>query len=55
VAIADLANLYSCSFLLTQDIGVQYADGFEVLGRAQDAEARGCSIAMDEFLRVTAQ
>jgi len=52
VAVADLANLYSCSFLLTQDIGVQYPDGFEILGRAPGSEARGCSIAMDEFLRV---
>ncbi len=51
VAITDLANLYSCAFLLTQDIGVQYADGFEILGRAPGAEARGCSIAMDQFLR----
>ena len=52
VAIADLANLYSCAFLLTQDIGVQHEDGFEILGRAPGAEARGCSIAMDQFLRV---
>lgn len=52
VAVTDLANLYSCAFLLTQDIGVQYPDGFEILGRAPGSEARGCSIAMDEFLRV---
>ncbi|HEY8348177.1 MAG TPA: CoF synthetase [Symbiobacteriaceae bacterium] len=52
VAVTDLANLYSCAFLLTQDIGVMYEDGFEVLGRAPGSEARGCSIAMDEFLQV---
>jgi hypothetical protein len=52
VAIADLANLYSCAFLLTQDIGVKYPDGFEILGRAPGAEAKGCSIALDEFLAV---
>lgn len=52
VAVTDLANLYSCAFLLTQDIGVAYEDGFEVLGRAPGSEARGCSIAMDEFLQV---
>lgn len=52
VAVTDLANLYSCAFLLTQDIGVQHPDGFEILGRAPGAEAKGCSIAMDEFLRV---
>jgi hypothetical protein len=52
VAIADLANLYSCAFLLTQDIGINYPDGFEILGRAPGAEAKGCSIALDEFLAV---
>lgn len=51
VAVTDLANLYSCAFLLTQDIGIQYEDGFEILGRAPGAEARGCSIAMDQFLQ----
>jgi hypothetical protein len=50
VAVTDLANLYSSAFLLTQDIGIQHPDGFEVLGRAPGAEARGCSIAMDQFL-----
>jgi len=50
VAVTDLANLSSCAFLLTQDVGVAYPDGFEVLGRAPGSEARGCSIAMDEFL-----
>ncbi|HWI60615.1 MAG TPA: hypothetical protein VNT75_02120 [Symbiobacteriaceae bacterium] len=53
VAIADLANLYSCSFLLTQDVGIMHADGFEILGRAPGAEAKGCSIALDEFLSAT--
>jgi hypothetical protein len=51
IAVTDLANLYSCAFLLTQDLGIQHADGFEVLGRAPGADARGCSIAMDQFLR----
>lgn len=50
VAVTDLANLDSCAFLLTQDVGVQHPDGFEILGRAAGAEARGCSIAMDQFL-----
>lgn len=52
VAVSDLANLDSCAFLLTQDLGVQHADGFEILGRAPGAEARGCSIALDQFLEV---
>lgn len=52
VAVADLANLYSCAFLLTQDIGIAHPDGFEILGRAPGAEAKGCSIALDQFLAV---
>jgi hypothetical protein len=55
VAVTDLANLYSCAFLLTQDIGVKHPDGFEILGRAPGSEARGCSIAMDEFLKVNSR
>jgi len=51
IAVTDLANLYSCAFLLTQDLGVGHPDGFEVLGRAPGAESRGCSIALDQFLQ----
>jgi hypothetical protein len=47
----DLANLYSVAALQTADLGVIAADGgVELLGRAPGAEARGCSIAMDELL-----
>ena len=43
--IIDLANIYSCSFIATQDIGKLYADGsFEVLGRMDHADIRGCSL-----------
>lgn len=43
--IIDLANLYSCSFIATEDIGKLYADGsFEVLGRMDHAALRGCSL-----------
>jgi hypothetical protein len=34
----------------TADLGFTTPDGFRVLGRARGAEARGCSIAMDELL-----
>ncbi len=45
VSIVDLANLYSCSFIATQDLGRIYSDGtFEVLGRFDDAEMRGCNL-----------
>ncbi|NNE70272.1 MAG: hypothetical protein HKN29_07890, partial [Rhodothermales bacterium] len=43
LAITDLANVHSCSFLLTQDRAVRRRDGFEVLGRLSGAELRGCN------------
>jgi hypothetical protein len=46
----DLANLYSVSALLTEDLGVRDRDGFRVLGRAPGAEPRGCSLVMEELL-----
>jgi hypothetical protein len=43
--IIDLANLYSCSFLSVSDLGRVHADGsFEVLGRMDHAEIRGCNL-----------
>ena len=45
----DLANLYSVSSILTEDLGRTAGDGFELLGRAQDAEPRGCSLAVEEL------
>lgn len=46
----DLANLNSVMAIQTADLGFTTPAGFRVLGRAQGAEARGCSIAMDELL-----
>ena len=43
--IVDLANIYSCSFIATQDVGTVYEDGsFEVLGRMDNSDLRGCSL-----------
>lgn len=43
--IIDLANVHSCSFIATEDIGNILADGsFEVLGRIDHAALRGCSL-----------
>lgn len=45
INIIDLANLYSCSFIATEDLGRIYPDGkFEVLGRFDQSEARGCNL-----------
>lgn len=47
INIIDLANVYSCSFIATQDLGKLNADGtFEVLGRFDDADLRGCNLMM---------
>jgi hypothetical protein len=45
INIIDLANIDSCSFLSLQDIGRKFADNsFEVLGRADYSEVRGCGL-----------
>ena len=45
INVIDLANLNSCSFIATQDLGKVYADGnFEVLGRFDNADIRGCNL-----------
>ena len=46
--IIDLANVDTCSFLATEDLGRVYADGrFEVLGRLDAAELRGCNLMVE--------
>ena len=45
VNIIDLANLYSCSFIETQDLGRVYKDStFEILGRFDNSDIRGCNL-----------
>jgi hypothetical protein len=40
----DLANIGSVMAVQTEDVAVRRGDGFELLGRAASAEARGCSL-----------
>lgn len=48
INIIDLANLYSCSFIETDDVGRLYKDNsFEVLGRRDLSDLRGCSLLID--------
>ncbi|MFO1476456.1 MAG: hypothetical protein U1F98_07380 [Verrucomicrobiota bacterium] len=42
--IFDLANVFSAMALQTEDLAVRRGAGFELLGRATGAEARGCSL-----------
>jgi hypothetical protein len=45
LTIFDLANIDSCCFIETADVGRVYADGsFEVLGRMDNSDIRGCSL-----------
>lgn len=47
INIIDLANLYSCSFLATQDLGKKVGENqFEVLGRFDNSDLRGCNLLL---------
>ena len=49
INVIDLANLYSCAFIETKDIGKTYPDGrFEVLGRFDYSDIRGCNLMVME-------
>jgi phenylacetate-coenzyme A ligase PaaK-like adenylate-forming protein len=44
INIIDLANIHSCSFIATQDLGKITGDKFQVLGRIDHSDIRGCSL-----------
>lgn len=44
INIIDLANIHSCSFIATQDLGKAFEDKFQVLGRIDHSDIRGCSL-----------
>ncbi len=45
INVIDLANLHSCSFIATDDVGKVNEDGrFEVIGRMDNSDIRGCSL-----------
>lgn len=49
IAVIDLANVHSCSFLLTRDKGVMDPKGrFQVLGRWNPKDLRGCNFLIEE-------
>lgn len=48
ISIIDLANINSCSFIQTMDLGIKETeDSFKVLGRIQNSEIRGCNLLLD--------
>ncbi len=45
INIIDLANINSCSFIATQDLGKVQPDGsFEIMGRFDNSDIRGCNL-----------
>jgi len=44
INIIDLANIHSCAFIATDDLGRQNGNGVEIIGRFDDAEIRGCNL-----------
>jgi len=50
INVMDLANLYSCAFIATADLGRMRADGsFEVLGRMDYSDTRGCNLMVGDL------
>ena len=48
INVIDLANIYSCAFIETQDLGKTHQDGsFEVLGRMDNSDVRGCNLLVE--------
>ena len=44
IRVFDLANVFSVLAIQTEDLGIRRGEGFELIGRAQLAEPRGCSL-----------
>ncbi|HMQ08162.1 MAG TPA: acyl transferase [Saprospiraceae bacterium] len=50
MGIIDLANIDSCSFLLTDDLGRVFSDGsFTIIGRLDNSEIRGCNLMVSDL------
>jgi hypothetical protein len=47
INVIDLANLYSCSFFATDDLGVLKGDNFKILGRFDNSDIRGCNLLVN--------
>ncbi len=48
INVIDLANINSCSFIATQDLGKKYNNNsFEILGRFDNSDIRGCNLMVN--------
>jgi len=51
VEVCDLSNRGAAIRIMTSDLGRAVGDGFQIIGRAGGAAARGCSLTLDEMMR----
>ncbi|MBK5285706.1 MAG: acyl transferase [Bacteroidia bacterium] len=50
INVIDLANIYSCSFIATQDMGKMFDENkYEVLGRTDYSDLRGCNLMISDI------
>ena len=47
INVIDLANIHSCSFIATQDLGRNVTGGFILEGRMEQSDLRGCNLMVD--------
>lgn len=47
INIIDLANLYSCSFISSQDLGKIEGNSFRIMGRFDNSDIRGCNLMVE--------
>ncbi len=46
INVIDLANINSCSFIATQDLGRKKNENIEILGRFDNSDVRGCNLLL---------
>lgn len=50
ICITDMANIDSCAFIQTEDVGVVFENGdFEISGRLEASDLRGCNLLLEEI------
>jgi len=47
INVIDLANIHSCPFISTQDLGKTYGNQFKIMGRFDQADIRGCNLMVE--------
>ena len=48
INVIDLANIYSCPFIATQDLGKSASnDLFSIIGRFKNSDIRGCNLLLE--------